>query len=135
MAGNSFKVEGFDEFRKKVRTIEKKAPDRILKELDRQGNKLRRKARENTPVKSGRLKKGYRLTKAEKSGGGYEKGLYNRAPHHHLVNNGHKKVTPGGREIGWTPGVFYIEKTVAQQQPIIMSELQSWLNELYGELK
>lgn len=135
MAGNSFEMKGLDEFQKKIKTIEKKAPDRILKELDRQGNRLRRKARENTPEKSGQLIKGYRLTKSEKSGGGYQKGLYNRAPHHHLVNNGHRKVTPGGRVIGFTAGLFYIEKTIAQQEPIIMSELQGWLSKLYTELK
>lgn len=135
MAGDSFEIEGLEEFREKIKTIEKKAPDRILKELDRQGNKLRRVARENTPRRSGNLSKGYRLTKTEKTGGGYQKGLYNRAPHHHLVNNGHRKVTPGGRVIGWTPGVFYIEKTVVQHEPIIMSELQSWLSELYTELR
>lgn len=135
MVESSFEIQGLDEFQEKLRTVEKKAPDRILKELDRQGNKLRRVARKNTPERTGKLKKGYRLTKAEKAGGGYQKGLYNRAPHHHLVNNGHRKVTPSGRVIGWTAGLFYIEKTVAQHEPIIMSELQSWLSELYTELK
>lgn len=135
MAGSSLEVKGLDEFQKKIQTIEKKAPDRILKELDRQGNNLRKKMRENTPKRKGTLQKGYRVTKPEKVAGGYEKGLYNNAPHHHLVNNGHRKVTPGGRVIGWTAGLFYIEKTVAQQEPIIMSELQGWLSELYAELK
>lgn len=135
MAEKSLEIKGLEEFQKKIQTIEKKAPDRILKELDRQGNYLRKKARENTPKRRGTLQKGYRLTKPEKVGGGYQKGLYNRAPHHHLVNNGHRKVTPGGRVVGWTAGLFYIEQTVAQQEPIIMSELQSWLDELYIELK
>lgn len=141
MAGNNFEIKGLEEFQKKIQTIEKKAPDRILNELDRQGNKLRKAMRENSPVSDRnkpnrkRIKYSYKLDPVKKVGGGYSKGLYNKAPHHHLVNNGHRKVTPGGRVIGWTPGLFYIEKTVAQQETIIMSELQSWLSELYGELK
>ena len=35
-----FKVEGAEEFQKKLKTIEKKAPDRILDKLDEDGKKL-----------------------------------------------------------------------------------------------
>lgn len=131
-----FEVKGLEEFREKLQTVEKKAPDRILNELDRQGNYFRRQARKNTPVgKTGNLQKGYRLEQVEKVGNGYQKGIYNKAPHHHLVNNGHKKVSQSGKVLGWTPGLFYIEKTVAQEENFIYSELQRWLNELYSELK
>lgn len=130
-----FKVEGLEEFEKKLRIIEKKAPDRILKELDRQGNYLRRQARKNTPVKTGNLRKGYKLTKTEKIAGGYQKGLYNTAPHHHLVHNGHRKVSQSGKLLGWTPGLFYIDKTVAEEEGKINAELQNWLDTLFKELK
>ena len=87
-----FKVEGLEEFQEKLKTIEKKAPDRILVRLDKEGNKLRKAMRANTPVgATGKLQKGYRLEATKKVAGGYEKGLYNRAPHHHLVNNGDRK--------------------------------------------
>lgn len=135
MAKNQFEIKGLEEYQEKLKTVRKKAPDRILKELDNKGNQLRRKARANTPKVSGKLRGGYQLTKAERRGLGYQKGMYNSAPHHHLVNNGHRKVTPGGRVVGWTEGLFYIERTVAEQEPIIMSQLQSWLNVLYAELK
>lgn len=130
-----FKIEGVEEFEKKLKTIEKKAPDRIIRELDRQGNKLRRAARANTPVKTGKLRKGYRLTQVEKIRGGYQKGLYNSAPHFHLVEKGHRKVTQSGKEIGWTDGVFMVEKTVKQEEEPMMEELQEWLDTLFQELK
>lgn len=135
MGDPGFEIKGLEEFQKKIKTIERKAPDRILRELDKQGNKLRREMRKNTPERKRNLVKGYRVTKSEKAGKGYQKGLYNQAPHHHLVNNGHKKVTRGGRVIGWTPGLFYVELTVSQQEGIIMADLQDWLEELYAELK
>lgn len=134
MAG--FEIKGLEEFADKLKTVEKKAPDRILNELDRQGNYLRRQSRKNTPVgKTKNLQKGYKLEQVEKVSGGYRKGMYNKAPHHHLVNNGHRKVSQSGKVLGWTAGLFYIEKTVAQEKGIIYSELQQWLNKLYSELK
>lgn len=133
---DGLEIKGLDEFQKKIQTVERRAPDRILKELDKQGNYLRRKARPNTPKgRTGNLRKGYRLTQTEKVGKGYEKGFFNKAPHHHLVNNGHRKVSRSGKLLGWTPGVFYIEKTIAEEKPVIMSDLQGWLDELYKELK
>ena len=131
----NFKVDGLEEFEEKLKLIERRAPDRILDELDRQGNKLRRAARANTPKKTGKLRKGYRLTPVEKIQGGYQKGLYNNYPTFHLVERGHRKVSPSGKELGWTEGVFMIEKTVAQEEEEIMDELKSWLDELFQELK
>lgn len=130
-----FEVHGLEEFREKLRLIEKKAPDRILRELDKQGNKLRKEVRKNTPSKTGGLRGGWQLAKVEKVAGGYQKGMYNKKPHFHLVEDGHRKVTPGGREIGWTPGVFMLEKTMKQQDPVITKELRAWLDELFKELK
>ena len=129
-----FKIEGVEEFEKKLKTIEKKAPDRIIRELDRQGNKLRRAARANTPVKTGKLRKGYRLTQVEKIRGGYQKGLYNSAPHFHLVEKGHRKVSKSGKELGWTEGKFYLERTVKEMEEPITQELENWLDELFREL-
>ena len=34
-----FKIEGLEEFQEKLKTIEKKAPDRILDKLDDEGKK------------------------------------------------------------------------------------------------
>ncbi len=132
MAG--FKLEGVEEFREKLRLIEKKAPDRILNKLDDEGKKLRKQARANTPKITGNLRKGYKLLPVEKVVDGYQKGMTNKAPHFHLVEKGHRKVTPGGRVIGWTPGKFYLEKTVKEMDEPIAESLKNWLDELFQEL-
>ena len=129
-----FKLEGVEEFQEKLRLIEKKAPDRILNKLDDEGKKLRKQARANTPKITGNLRKGYKLLPVEKVVDGYQKGMTNRAPHHHLVHNGHYKVTPGGRIIGWTPGLFYLERTVKEMEEPITEDLRNWLDELFKEL-
>ncbi len=130
-----FKIEGVEEFEKKLKTIEKKAPDRILDKLDEVGKKLRVAARDNTPKVTGKLRKGYKLTQVEKVQGGYQKGLYNNYPTFHLVEKGHRKVSKSGKELGWTEGLFMLEKTVKEQEEPIMEELQEWLDELFNELK
>lgn len=133
---SNFKIEGLEEFQEKLRLVEKKAPDRILDKLDDEGKKLRVAARNNTPKgKTGKLRKGYRLTSVEKVQGGYQKGLYNRHPTFHLVEKGHRKVSQSGKELGWTDGVFMVEKTVKQEEGPIMDELQKWLDDLFKELK
>ena len=129
------KIQGLEEFQQKLKTIEKKAPDRILNKLDSEGNALIRAVRANTPQgPTGNLKKGYRLTQVEKIQGGYQKGLYTRAPHFHLVEKGHRKVTPSGKEIGWTPGVFMLERTMNEREEQTVESLRNWLDKLYEEL-
>ena len=130
-----FKIEGLEEFQEKLKTIEKKAPDRILNKLDEEGKKLRVAARDNTPKVTGKLRKGYKLLPVEKIQGGYQKGMTNTAPHFHLVEKGHRKVSPSGKELGWTEGLFMLEKTVKEQEEPIIEELQKWLDELFNELK
>lgn len=128
--------KSIQEFQDKLKTVEKKAPDRIIDKLDDEGKTFVKAAKENTPRgKTNKLYKGWRHEPVEKVRGGYEKGIRNKAPHHHLVNNGHRRVTPGGRVVGWTNGLFYKEKTIGQEEEPMMNRLQSWLDELFKELK
>ena len=62
----NLRIDGLEEFRHKLRTIERKAPDRILDKLDEEGKKLRKRARANTPKKTGNLRKGYKLLPVRK---------------------------------------------------------------------
>lgn len=135
MADFDFKIDGVEEFQKAIKTVERKAPDRILDKLDEEGRTFVKAARENTPVgRTGKLKKGWKTEPVKKIGKGYQKGMRNKAPHHHLVNNGHRQVTESGKVIGWVNGRFYTEETVAQEESGTNRRLEEWLNELYEEL-
>lgn len=130
-----FKLEGLEEFQEKLKLIEKKAPDRIIEKLDEEGKKLRKAARANTPKKTGKLRKGYKLLPVEKIKGGYRKGITNTTPYFGLVERGHRRVSKTGKELGWTEGKFYLEKTMKEQEEPITEELQDWMDELFNELK
>mgnify|MGYP001002058484 FL=1 len=130
------KIEGVEEFQEKLKLIEKKAPDRILDKLDEEGKKLRKQAMNNTKKgKTGNLRKGYKLLPVEKIKGGYQKGMTNTAPHFHLVEKGHRKVSKSGKELGWTEGKFYLDRTVKEMEEPITEDLKDWLDELFQELK
>jgi len=129
------KFIGIEEFQEKLQLIERKAPDRILDKLDEVGKELRKQAMNNTPKgKTGNLRKGYKLLPVEKIKGGYQKGMTNTAPHFHLVEKGHRKVSKSGKELGWTEGKFYLERTVKEMEEPITQELENWLDELFREL-
>ena len=130
----NFRIDGLAEYREKLKLVEKRAPDRIIDKLDKTGNELRKKTREKTPKKIGKIQKGYKLLPVEKVRGGYQKGMTNTAPHFHLVERGHRKVTKSGKEIGWTDGVFMVEKTVREMDETLPGELRDWLNDLFKEL-
>lgn len=131
---SNFEIQGLEEFQEKLRLVEKKAPDRILDKLDDEGKKLRKEIRNNTPVDSGKLKKSYKLAPVEKVKGGYQKGIYSNSPFFHLVERGYIQTTPSGKELGWKPGVFMVEKTLKQQEEPLMNGLKLWLDDLFKEL-
>lgn len=132
---SDFKIDGLEEFQNKLKTIERKAPDRIINKLNQQGNRLRRETRKNTPEDTGKLKKSYKLTPVEKVGRGYEKGMRSNAPHFHLVERGYWLTSKSGQKIRWIEGKFMVEKTVNQMEGPIMSSLDKWLSDLFEELK
>lgn len=134
-----FKIDGLAEFQEKVKLVEKKAPDRILKELDKQGRKLKKAAVANTPVGKGtkrKISKSYKLLKTERVGSGFEKGITNKSPHYHLVERGHNIVRKKGQPpVGYVPGKFFFEKTIQEMEQPMNRDLRAWLDELYKELK
>lgn len=143
---SDFEIQGLEEFREKLKLIERRAPDRILDKLDDEGKKLRKEVKNNTPkgldkkikgkvMKGGKLRKSYKLAPVEKIKGGYQKGLYSKSPIFHLIERGHMQMSQSGQELGWKEGVFMMEKTVSEQEEPIMNRLKSWLNELFEELK
>lgn len=132
----SFKVEGLDDLRTKIKTIERKAPDRILNKLDRMGNKLKREIKEEMPEKTGNLKKGVKALPVEKIKGGYQKGISNESKHFHLVEKGHKIITKSGEDTGRVVlGKFYLEKAVKRNESKRIKSLKKWLDKLFEELK
>ena len=135
---SGFHIEGLEELQEKISTIKNKAPDRIIEQLDTQGKKLRKAIKANTPVgisKRKKLKNSFKLKPVERTNGGFSKGLHSNALHYHLIERGHKGVTPGGKQIGWVSGTFFLEKTTLAMETPMMIDMRKWLDELFVELR
>ena len=70
----------------KIGAIERRAPDKILKAMDKEGNTLRRELRDATPIGKDRkgkkraLKSGWTAERARKEYGTYIKKIRNKSP-------------------------------------------------------
>lgn len=115
-----------------------KSEKRIRKHLNAQGRKFIEVAKDNTPsTGSGKrpIIDSYVSMQIAKNFKDYDKPIRNKAPHHHLVNNGHRLVKGKRKKvIGYVPGVRYIEKTIAQTEGDFHADTSDFLNELYEEL-
>lgn len=137
---NGIKIEGLKEYQAKFKQVRAKAPQRIIEKTEEIGQDFKGRAIENSPEKSGQLKDSYVDRPVIRLGSGYSKTVYNKAPHFHLVEKGHRLVAGGklgkdGREIGWVDGLFMFEDTVNQHDKTITPTLMVWLDELYEELE
>ncbi len=130
-----FETKGLTDFQQKLQTVERKAPDRIEDKLDKLGKDLRKGSKDKTPVRSGKLKKKYKLFENEKIPGGYQKKMTNTAPHFHLIEKGHRLVTKSGKEIGFVEGEHMVERTMKEMEETVPEELEQWLDDLFKELK
>lgn len=124
---------GTEEFMQKLKQIADEYPKVAERHLRAVGNKLKKRAEENTPVgktKKTKLKKNRRTgevkevkntTKLSQSytakvigfrGHSLEYQLRSRSRRFHLVERGHVQKTPGGRVTGFTQGRFFFKRTV-----------------------
>lgn len=126
--------KGIDELLKALDDVGINSEKKVRNHLNKQGRNFIATAKENTPEgKTGKLKDSYVNMRVVKNFNDYDKPIRNKAPHHHLVNNGHNLVKRG-KTIGYVPGQYYIEKTVAQKEDEFTQDTRDWLDDLYKEL-
>lgn len=131
--------DGLEDLQDKLDLANKRAPGKIIERMDKLGNKVRTAARNETPVgpkkkkKGNRLKYNYKLTPTKKVGGVWTKGMWNKAPHFHLVKYGHK-VVKGKKVVGIARGVDYVEKGVTKIEDSIDKEFEKMIDDLMGDI-
>lgn len=135
MAGIKFK--NLDEYIQAMAKTGKNADKKIRKFLNKQGKEFIEEAKDITPYRAGgkrHIRDSYVSKQVQFVDKGYTKPITNKAPHHHLVNNGHRLVTKNGKVIGYVSGQRYIERTTESRRPKFEAETAAWLNELYKDL-
>lgn len=116
---------GLNEFRAKLMDISKEYSDTVEKHLNTVGNKLKRKAKDATPV-SGRslvgkrkklkhMKEMWKSRIVDKGDNDLEYHLRNVSHRFHFVENGHA-VKAHGHVVGYYQGQHFFERTVKEFQ-------------------
>lgn len=91
-------------------------PKETEKFVKKEGRKLRKimqnKAKSKIRKKTGNYLKGFKVGRKVYKWGDAEYNLrvYNGSPHAHLLEYGHRKVTPRGKNIGFTKGYHIVEE-------------------------
>lgn len=113
MSKGELGVKGLNELNGKLLQAIADFPGTAEKGLTSIGNALKKECVKNTPEgTSGKLKKGWKHKVDGYNGTELTYELWNPHPVHHLLNNGHVKKTPGGRNVGYYEGQHYTEKSV-----------------------
>ena len=121
----------------KIGAIERRAPDKILKAMDKEGNTLRRELRGATPKgATGKLKSHWRTERARKEFGTYVKKIRNTSPHYHLVERGHKIVSHRPKKIvsGEVGGRFFAEKVLGSYEPVLEARYEKIIDDIMGDV-
>lgn len=105
--------------------------------LKKQGRKLNKKQREK--VSSLTNKKTGNLSKAQnfKTGKVYKYHsddlsvrAYSKSQHAHLLDKGHRKVSKTGQELGFTPGVNFMEKAQREFEDENYNDTQDFIEKM-----
>lgn len=137
--------EGLPEMQEKLEKVRSQFPfeeETILKKL---GSDLRKSAKDKTPIGNDKkhLKDSYKLSPVN-----YEKDITNiqlisKSPIWHLVEAGHKRVSgkkgqtlgKGGKDLGWTPGHFMVEKSALEMEKTLPITVTKMLDKVLGDNK
>lgn len=143
----SIEFKGMEEFMAKLDAISDEYADTAEKHLNHAGNKLKKMAKKATPVgkdeyitKNGKKVVNERKHMANRwkseivglSGNELEYQLRNTAPNFHLVERGHVKKTPGGKEVGFVKGQHFFQKAMNdfQASGTVEKELEKFAKDI-----
>lgn len=140
MASRVFDVSQLDNF---ARNLGRCAEDFSRKKkqfLRKEGTKLRGKTAAKARARVGRQTGGYHAS--IKRGKPYRfrdndtlaVRVYSASPHAHLIEDGHRIVTPGGREVGFAPGLHVFETAGKEFASQYQSDLDDLLDEAVRRL-
>lgn len=119
MSDVEFKFEGMQEIMEELKKAEQRVPDVSEQVLKKGINKVRKLSKDKTPFyNKGKkhIKNSYKTLPIEYESNGMNIKMTNTAPHFHLIERGHRIVTPGGKEKGWYEGKHMVERSMEEMQ-------------------
>lgn len=102
--------------------------------LQKAGNKLKKKtveqAQRSVKKYTGTYIKSIKRGKVYDFKGNLSIRTYSASPHAHLIESGHRIVTPSGKEKGFKPGYHVFEKAAKNFEDELTEDVDSFIQEL-----
>lgn len=102
--------------------------------LQKAGNKLKKKtveqAQRSVKKYTGTYIKSIKRGKVYDFKGNLSIRTYSASPHAHLIESGHRIVTPSGKEKGFKPGYHVFEKAAKNFEDELTEDVESFIQEL-----
>ena len=120
-------IKGFDKFIKKMKKASYKYPPDVDLFMNKESKKLISESKAASPYAT--FKKRW-FTKTRKGPvAGLWKGIFNKAPHLHLVEDGHRQVThkPELKQVGYVEGKHFLRPVVERFEPQFESDIEQFL--------
>lgn len=126
MSSTEYGFDGLDEWEKRLsQAIESQYPAEFREMVIDVAVQLEGKVKDNTPVKTGRLRNEWHVGNIEKRGDEYYIEVYNNLDYVEPVEYGHR--TRGGS--GFKKGVHMMELSLQEVQKHLPGYLSDWMNE------
>lgn len=126
MSDTEYKFDGLDEWEKRLaQAIESQYPAEFRKMVIDAARQLQGKVKDNTPVRTGRLRNEWHVGNIEKRGNEYYIEVYNNVDYVEPVEYGHR--TRGGK--GVAKGAHMMELSLQELQKHLPGYLRGWTND------
>ncbi|MCD3223941.1 HK97 gp10 family phage protein [Clostridium botulinum] len=133
MSSVEFKFEGMEQFQEELKRINREFPDAQEKILDKGIKNLRKKSKKLTPYRAKdkvHIRDKYKVTKPTYNGLEMETTMTNKAPHFHLVNNGHIQLDRKGNECGFVEGQHMAERAMEEMETEFPNQVEKMIGKL-----
>lgn len=135
MARKSVDVLGIDELVKTFDKMESRFENKAVAYLAASTRQAKKRVKQQTAKVTGNLRKGWREKKPkEYQNGKYVVGMvFNKAPHAHLYEDGHRLIVHG-RGVGRVAGREVLKKTMDEASDRILKDAEKILDELIKDV-
>ena len=134
---NEFELSGLDELVNDLEKAIKIYPDFAEDSLKKMGTQLKKDVVKETKATvkkhTGKLIKGYKVSKVQGYGTNMFVEFSGTAPHFHLIENGHVKKSSSGQTLGFKEGYHIVSKTAAGYNDKMADALNVMVNKILRE--
>ena len=123
----SLEIKGFDKFIKQMKQAAYTYPPDVNVFMSKESKKLINESKAASPYAT--FKKRWFTKTRNGPNAGMWKGIFNKAPHLHLVEDGHRQVThrPGLRQVGYVEGKHFLRPVVERFEPKFEADMEKFL--------